>query len=157
LHSLAAAGTGSVTLILDDYHVITNRAVHEALSYLLERTPPSLRIVIASREDPPLPLPRLRARDELDEIRVADLRFTADEARAFLAGALTTALSDDDTERLRERTRDGRRRCTSTRCPCAPAATRGHSSTRSPAMTATSLTTSPARCWRVWMPRSAHS
>jgi LuxR family transcriptional regulator, maltose regulon positive regulatory protein len=104
VNDLAAPGTGSVTLVLDDYHVITNPAVHEALSYLLERVPPSLRIVIASREDPPLPLPRLRARDELCEIRAADLRFTADEARAFLAGNLTTTLSDEDAERLRART-----------------------------------------------------
>jgi LuxR family maltose regulon positive regulatory protein len=104
VNELAAPGTGSVTLVLEDYHVITNRAVHEALSYLLERSPPSLRIVIASREDPPLPLPRLRARDELYEIRAADLRFTAEEARAFLAGALATPLSDEDTERLRQRT-----------------------------------------------------
>jgi LuxR family maltose regulon positive regulatory protein len=63
-----------------------------------------VRIVIASREDPPLPLPRLRARDELCEIRAADLRFTADEAREFLAGALETPMSDEDAERLRTRT-----------------------------------------------------
>jgi ATP/maltotriose-dependent transcriptional regulator MalT len=104
LNDLAAPGTGSATVVLDDHHVITNWAVHDALSYLLERTPPSLRIVIASREDPPLPLPRLRARDELCEIRAADLRFTADEARAFLAGALETRLSDVDAERLHART-----------------------------------------------------
>jgi LuxR family maltose regulon positive regulatory protein len=104
VNDLAAPGTDRVTLILEDYHVITNPAVHEAVSYLLERTPPSLRIVIASREDPPLPLPRLRARDELYEIRAADLRFTVDEARAFLAGALETPIMDEDAERLRERT-----------------------------------------------------
>jgi ATP/maltotriose-dependent transcriptional regulator MalT len=104
INDLAALDTGSLTLVLDDYHVITNRAVHDALGYLLERAPASLRIVIASREDPPLPLPRLRARDELCELRAPDLRFTADEAREFLAGALTYPLSDDDAERLRERT-----------------------------------------------------
>jgi LuxR family transcriptional regulator, maltose regulon positive regulatory protein len=104
VNDLAAPGTGPVALVLDDYHVINDRAVHEALSYLLERSPPSLRIVIASREDPPLPLARLRGRDQLCEIRAADLRFTADEARAFLAGALENPLADADAERLRERT-----------------------------------------------------
>jgi ATP/maltotriose-dependent transcriptional regulator MalT len=104
VNDLAAPDTGVVTLVLDDYHVISDPAVHDALGYLLERTPPSLRIVIASREDPPLPLPRLRARDELCELRATDLRFTADEARVFLAGALDVALSDADAERLRERT-----------------------------------------------------
>jgi LuxR family transcriptional regulator, maltose regulon positive regulatory protein len=104
INDLAALDAGSLTLVLDDYHVITNRAVHDALCYLLERAPASLRIVIASREDPPLPLPRLRARDELCEVRAPDLRFTADEAREFLAGALTYPLSDEDAERLRERT-----------------------------------------------------
>jgi LuxR family maltose regulon positive regulatory protein len=104
VNDLAAPDTTPITLVLDDYHVITNRAVHAALGYLLERVPRSLRIVIASREDPPLPLPRLRARDELCELRAADLRFTADEARAFLAGALDAPLSDADAERLRART-----------------------------------------------------
>jgi ATP/maltotriose-dependent transcriptional regulator MalT len=104
VNDLAAPDTGSVALVLDDYHVITNREVHDALGYLLERSPPSLRIVIASREDPPLALPRLRARDQLCEIRAADLRFTADEARQFLAGALENPLADADAERLRERT-----------------------------------------------------
>jgi LuxR family maltose regulon positive regulatory protein len=100
VNDLAAPDTDEVTLVLDDYHAITNPAVHDGLGYLLERAPSSLRIVIASREDPPLPLARLRARDELCELRAADLRFTADEAHAFLRGAL----EDADVERLRERT-----------------------------------------------------
>jgi ATP/maltotriose-dependent transcriptional regulator MalT len=104
VNDLAAPDTSAVKLVLDDYHVITNPAVHDALGYLLERMPPSLRIVVASREDPPLALARLRARGELCELRAADLRFAADEARAFLAGALDVALSDEDAERLRERT-----------------------------------------------------
>jgi ATP/maltotriose-dependent transcriptional regulator MalT len=104
VNDLAAPETDVVTLVLDDYHLITDPAVHDALGYLIERTPPSLRIVIASREDPPLPLPRLRARDELCELRAADLRFTAEEARPFLAGALGAAISDADAERLRQRT-----------------------------------------------------
>jgi ATP/maltotriose-dependent transcriptional regulator MalT len=104
VNELVAPDTSVVKLVLDDYHAITNSAVHDALGYLLERMPPSLRIVIASREDPPLALPRLRARDELCELRAADLRFTAEEARAFLTSAPDVALSDADAERLRERT-----------------------------------------------------
>jgi LuxR family maltose regulon positive regulatory protein len=106
VNDLAAAGpgSGSLALVLDDYHVINNRAVHEASSYLLERAPQALRIVIASREDPPLALPRMRARDQLCEIRAADLRFTADEARVFLERALASPLADADAERLAERT-----------------------------------------------------
>jgi ATP/maltotriose-dependent transcriptional regulator MalT len=104
VNDLAAPDTGPVALILDDYHEITSPEVHDALGYLIERSPPSLRIAIASREDPPLALPRLRARDQLCEIRAADLRFTADEAREFLAGALENRLADADAERLRERT-----------------------------------------------------
>jgi LuxR family maltose regulon positive regulatory protein len=104
VNDLAAPDTGVVELVLDDYHVITNPTVHDALGYLIERMPESLRIVIATREDPPLRLARLRARAELCEIRATDLRFTGDEARAFLAGALDTPLSDADAERLLERT-----------------------------------------------------
>jgi LuxR family maltose regulon positive regulatory protein len=104
INDLAEPDTSVVKLVLDDYHVITNPAVHDALGYLLERMPPSLRIAIATREDPPLALARLRARGELCELRAADLRFAEDEARAFLAAALDVALSDEDAERLRERT-----------------------------------------------------
>jgi LuxR family maltose regulon positive regulatory protein len=104
VNDLAAPGTGAVTQVLDDYHLITEPAVHQAVSYLLERAPPSLRLVIAGRQDPPLPLARLRARGQLGEIRAADLRFTADEAGASLTDALTVPLSDEDTERLRART-----------------------------------------------------
>ena len=100
VNDLAAPEAAPVTLVLDDYHVITDPAVHDAVGYLLERAPRTLRIVLASREDPPLPLARLRARDDLCELRAADLRFSADEARDFLAGTV----GDADAERLRERT-----------------------------------------------------
>lgn len=71
-------------LILDDYHVITAEPVHESLTFLLDHLPPQLRLVILARADPPLPLARLRARDQLTDIRGADLRFTPDEAATFL-------------------------------------------------------------------------
>ncbi len=73
-------------LVLDDYHVIAAPAVDEALTFLLEHLPPQLHLVLASREDPPLPLARLRARDQLTELRAGDLRFSPTEAAGFLRG-----------------------------------------------------------------------
>src|SRR5262249_52663469 len=66
-------------LILDDYHLITEEAVHAALLFLLDHLPPRLRLVIGTRADPPLPLARLRARGQLGEIRVSELRFASAE------------------------------------------------------------------------------
>jgi len=78
---------GQVTLILDDYHLIEAPPVHHSVAFLLERLPPGLRLLLASRADPPLPLPRLRARGQLAELRAADLRFTLAETAAFLQEA----------------------------------------------------------------------
>ena len=66
--------------VLDDYHVLEAPAVDQALTYLVEHLPPQMHLVIATREDPQLPLARLRARGHLTELRAADLRFTAAEA-----------------------------------------------------------------------------
>src|SRR5215471_3006141 len=71
-------------LVLDDYHLIDSEAVHESVGFLLEHRPPDLRLVLASRSDPPLALARLRGRGQLAELRAAELRFTADEAAALL-------------------------------------------------------------------------
>jgi ATP/maltotriose-dependent transcriptional regulator MalT len=73
-----------VALVLDDYHAVTSEAVHESMAFVLEHLPRPLRLVIASRSDPPLPLARLRAGNQLAELRATDLRFTADESAAFL-------------------------------------------------------------------------
>jgi LuxR family transcriptional regulator, maltose regulon positive regulatory protein len=73
-----------LALILDDYHVIESKRIHEALSLLLAHTPDGLHVVIGSRMDPPFPLARLRARGQLAELRAPDLRFTPDEAADFL-------------------------------------------------------------------------
>ncbi len=70
--------------MLDDYHVIGSPPVHESLGFLLEHRPPGLHLVLASRSDPPLPWPRLRARGQLTELRAADLRFTPGEAALLL-------------------------------------------------------------------------
>jgi LuxR family maltose regulon positive regulatory protein len=82
-----AAGDDEVLLVLDDYHVIEAGPVHESVGFLIEHRPPGLRLVLASRSDPPLPLARLRARGQLTELRAADLRFTVAEAAALLERA----------------------------------------------------------------------
>lgn len=74
----------AVTLALDDYHLITEKSIHETLEYLLEHIPPTLQLVIVTRETPPLPLARLRARDQLREIHLDELRFTTEETKQFL-------------------------------------------------------------------------
>ncbi len=94
----------SLVLVLDDYHVITTPAIHEALAFLLEHLPPTLHLVIASREDPPLPLARLRARGQATELRAADLRFTHDEAAAFLRDVMGLAVQAEDVAALEART-----------------------------------------------------
>src|SRR5499433_2826565 len=76
-----------VVLVLDDYHLVEAPPVHDSVTFLLDRLPPGLRIVLSSRADPPLPLARLRARGQLAELRAAELRFTDQEAAAPLAEA----------------------------------------------------------------------
>ncbi len=75
----------NLLLVLDDYHIITATEIHQALKLLIDHLPPNLRLVIAGRVEPPLPLARLRARGQLVEVRAADLRFSVDEVAAFLA------------------------------------------------------------------------
>ena len=103
LNDIAGLGR-EMALVVEDYHTITNPDVHQALAYLVERSPERLRLVLSTRHDPALPLGRLRARGELAEIRADDLRFTDDEARRFLTGTLALELSDDDLARLQART-----------------------------------------------------
>ena len=83
LNDLTASGARH-TLVLDDYHLLTDVRIHEAVEYLLSYLPPSLRLVIAARFDPPLPVARMRARGELTEIRAADLRFRGAEAAGLV-------------------------------------------------------------------------
>ncbi len=93
-----------VVLVLDDYHVIDAPEVHESMGFLLDHLPRQVHLVIASRADPPLPLARLRARGELVEVRAADLRFTSDEATAYLDGMTGLELTEADVAALEERT-----------------------------------------------------
>ena len=80
-------------LVLDDYHVIDSTEVQTGIEFLLEHLPPGVHLVLASRADPTLPLPRLRARGDLVEIRASDLRFTADEADSYLTDTMGLQLS----------------------------------------------------------------
>ena len=98
-----AASDQEVVLVLDDYHVVAAPAIHEAMTFLVEHLPPQLRLVIATRSDPPLPLARLRARGELAEVRAADLRFTDQEAAAYFDG-MGLRLTDDEVSTLEGRT-----------------------------------------------------
>ncbi len=91
-------------LVLDDYHVIDSKPIDNALTFLLEHLPPQMRLVIATREDPDLPLARLRAGDQLTELRVTDLRFNPSEAAEFLNELMALNLSADDIAALETRT-----------------------------------------------------
>ena len=91
-------------LVLDDYHVMDAQPVDHALTFLLEHLPPQMHLVIATREDPQLPLARLRARGQLTELRATDLRFTPAEAAEFLNRVMGLSLSADDIAALETRT-----------------------------------------------------
>ena len=91
-------------LVLDDYHVIEAEPVHDTVTFLLERMPPQMHLMIATRTDPPLPLARLRARGQMTELRAADLRFTPEEAGAFLRDVMALDLSTREVEALERRT-----------------------------------------------------
>jgi LuxR family transcriptional regulator, maltose regulon positive regulatory protein len=94
----------SFIFVLDDYHLIDSKPVNEALGFLLEHLPRQMHLVIATREDPQLPLARLRARGQLTELRAADLRFTPTEAAEFLNRVMGLDLSAEDMAALETRT-----------------------------------------------------
>ena len=91
-------------LVLDDYHVIRSSEVHAFVSELLAHQPTNLHIIIATREDPPLPLARLRAREQISDVRQRDLRFDRDESRAFFGETMEIVLSARAIETLTTRT-----------------------------------------------------
>ena len=97
-------GAGEMLLILDDYHLIDAQPVHASLGFLLEHRPAALRLVLASRADPPLGLARLRGRGQLAELRAAELRFTVEEAAALLRQAAGPALPEAAVAALAART-----------------------------------------------------
>jgi LuxR family maltose regulon positive regulatory protein len=93
-----------LVLVLDDYHVVEAPTIHAGMLFLLEHLPPRLHVVLATRVDPPLPMAQLRVRGQLVEVRTADLRFTPEEAAAYLNGPMQLGLSDDDVAVLDRRT-----------------------------------------------------
>ena len=103
INELATCPTPFI-LALDDYHLIHALPVHEQLNFLLEYLPPGLHLMLMTRDDPPLPLARLRARGQLSEIRQADLRFTPAECSDFLRRVMRLELSEQDILALEGRT-----------------------------------------------------
>ncbi|MFC1976235.1 LuxR C-terminal-related transcriptional regulator [Chloroflexota bacterium] len=99
-----AAIPDRLVLVLDDYHLIEAQPIHDALTFLLEHLPPQMHLVIVTREDPNLSLPRYRARGQLIELRGADLRFTNAEAAEFLNQVMSLNLSAEDIATLETRT-----------------------------------------------------
>lgn len=99
-----AANHGEMVLVLDDYHTIESQQVDQTLAFLVEHLPPQMHLVISTREDPPLPLARMRVRGQVNEVRAADLRFTHVEAANFLNEAMGLKLSEADIAALERRT-----------------------------------------------------
>jgi ATP/maltotriose-dependent transcriptional regulator MalT len=103
INELDAAATDCV-LVVEDYHVIGNATIHEAVAYLVDHAPPNLEMVISTRVEPPLPLARLRGRGELLEIATTDLRFSVDDAHTMLVTHQGLDLDQSAVRRLVERT-----------------------------------------------------
>ena len=91
-------------LVLDDYHLIQNKIIHEAITFLLEHMPAQMHLVLVTRADPPLPLARWRASSQLIELRQQELRFTSEETAAFLNQVMGLSLPVDDVQTLNSRT-----------------------------------------------------
>jgi LuxR family maltose regulon positive regulatory protein len=99
-----AATLPAFVLMLDDYHLMHTALIHDALAFLLDHQPPQMHLLVATRTDPPLPLPRLRVRGQMTEIRADDLRFTEEEAATFLNQALGLPLEAEKIATLEART-----------------------------------------------------
>jgi LuxR family maltose regulon positive regulatory protein len=103
LNELASSASPAI-LVLDDYHMVENQECHLSFAFLVEHLPPTLQLVLSTRSDPPLPLARLRARDQLRELHATDLRFTEEEAAAFLNDRAGVQLAPGDLVALHQRT-----------------------------------------------------
>jgi LuxR family maltose regulon positive regulatory protein len=104
INEIATTMSEDFVLVLDDYHTVEARPVHDAVAFLLDHLPPPMHLIIAGRTDPPLPLARLLAHGHLTKLSAADLRFTPEEAVAFLNEAMGVDLSPEDVAALEERT-----------------------------------------------------
>lgn len=96
--------SGPITVIIDNYHLISNASINECVGFLIENLPPTVRLILVTRSEPALPLARLRARGEMKEIRADELRFSEEEAAGLLNGALNLGLPSDYVRILRQRT-----------------------------------------------------
>jgi LuxR family transcriptional regulator, maltose regulon positive regulatory protein len=94
----------TVALVLDDYHIIETQTIHDGVTFLIEHMPSNMHLILTTRADPSLPLGRLRARDELNELRANDLRFSADETTTFLNQVMGFNLSSTEAAVLEART-----------------------------------------------------
>jgi LuxR family maltose regulon positive regulatory protein len=103
INDVDRAGSNAV-IVLDDYHFISAFEVHDLLAFFLESQPPGSHVIVGTREDPPLPLARMRARDQVTEIRERALRFGSQETAAFLNQTMNLGLSAASVAALESRT-----------------------------------------------------
>ncbi len=96
LNGVLAEIRNEFVLILDDYHLITNPAVHQSIKFVLSHLPPHMHVAISSRQAPPLSTGLMRARNQLTEVRASELGFTEEEARQFMAKTMGLELSAED-------------------------------------------------------------
>ncbi|MEZ4636791.1 MAG: hypothetical protein R2856_17840 [Caldilineaceae bacterium] len=134
---------GGGVFVLDDFHIVREQSIHDSLIFLVDNLPASLHLVLGTRQDPPWPLARLRASGQMLEVRAADLRFTLDEATAFLNGVERFALLPGDIARSTAAPKGGVAACNWWRYPAQPARRHRCSSAISAATNASSSTT----CW----------
>ena len=92
------------TIVIDDYHLISSKEIHKALSFLLHNLPPKLQIVIVSRKELPFPISLLRAGNQVLELNIFDLRFTKQEIKAFVEGTLKVDLSHEELDEIDRKT-----------------------------------------------------
>ena len=99
-----AAQAHAYVLALDDYHLITSQEIHDAVAFLLEHLPAQLHMVIISRTDPPLPIAKLRAKNQLMRLHGPDLRFTWAESESFLNQTMHLGLSGEQITQIEAHT-----------------------------------------------------
>jgi ATP/maltotriose-dependent transcriptional regulator MalT len=104
INQLTDADSDSITLVLDDYHLITEGSIHSAIAYLLDHIPASFQLILVTREAPPFSVARLRARGQLREFHVDDLRFTLEETKLFLNKIMGLNLSNEQIRSLEQYT-----------------------------------------------------
>jgi LuxR family maltose regulon positive regulatory protein len=99
-----ASLSDKIILVLDDYHLLASSSLHQGINFLLDHLPVQMHLVIITREDPPLPLPQLRAKGQMVELRIKDLRFTLEESDQFLNHKMGLNLQPEEITVLGQRT-----------------------------------------------------